>query len=279
MSPKDGLKDIRRILVALDASPASMAALDLAAELAVRYQAELMGVYVEDIDLLRSADIPLVKEIGYYSGTSRKIDSPHIERQLRAQAHRIERILASIAQKANLRWSFRSTRGVIHGELLTAAEGTDLIILGKSGWSRRRQMGSTAREIAVQSPIQSLILLHKVRPGTPVMVAFDGSPASIRALEAARLIRDPEIPLYVLLLAETKEDANRLKAEVEIFLADETHSVEFRWAANIKGNRVSQMAMISGCDVVVLPAVSDSFDPDALLSMLDEADCAVLLVR
>jgi hypothetical protein len=39
------------------------------------------------------------------------------------------------------------------------------------------------------------------------------------------------------------------------------------------------MAMISGCDVVVLPAVSDSFDPDALLSMLDEADCAVLLVR
>ena len=34
MSPKDGLKDIRRILVALDASPASMAALDLAAALA-----------------------------------------------------------------------------------------------------------------------------------------------------------------------------------------------------------------------------------------------------
>jgi nucleotide-binding universal stress UspA family protein len=279
MSPEGRLKDIRRILVALDASPASLAALDLAADLAVRYQAELIGIYVEDINLLRSADIPLVKETGYYSATTRQIDSPQIELQLRAQARRVERILASIAQKANLRWSFRSTRGVIHGELITAAEETDLIILGKTGWSGRRQMGSTAREVAVQAPIQSLILLHKVRPGTPIMVAYDGSSASFRALEAARLIRDKDIPLYVLLVAETKEGADRLQAEVNRSLESDKNEVEFRWAVSIKGNRISQLAMISGCDVVVIPAVSDSFDPDALLTMLNEADCAVLLVR
>lgn len=279
MSPEESLKEFRRILVALDASPASLAALDLAADLAVRYQAELMGVYVEDINLLRSADIPLVKEIGYYSASPHKIDSPNIERQLRAQARRIERILASIAKKANLRWSFRSTRGLIHGELINAAEDTDLIILGKTGWSGSSRMGSTAREVAVQAPIQSLILLHKVRPGTPVMVAYDGSSASLRAFQAARMIRDSEIPLHVLLLAETEEDAGRLKTEVKKLSAGEKHTPKFRWVVNIKGNRVSQLAMISGCDVVVLPADTESFEPEALLDILNEADCAVLLVR
>lgn len=279
MSSEGRLREFRRILVALDASPASLAALDLAAELAARHQAELMGIYVEDINLLRSADIPLVKETGFYSATTRKIDSPNIERQLRAQARRIERILASIAEKANLRWSFRSTRGLIHGELITAAEDTDLIILGKTGWSGRSQMGSTAREVAIQSPIQSLILLHQVRPGTPVMVAYDGSAAGLKALETARLIRDPEIPLHVLLLAETKDDADQLEAEVKELIAGEKQAPEFHWAANIKGNRLPHMAMISGCDVVVLPAASDLFDPEALLGILNEADCAVLLVR
>jgi nucleotide-binding universal stress UspA family protein len=279
MSSGERLNEFRRILVALDASPASLAALDLAADLAVRYKAELMGIFVEDINLLRSADIPLVKEIGYYSATTRKIDSPNIERQLRAQARRIERILASIAEKANLNWSFRSTRGLIHGELITAAEDTDLIILGKTGWSGRGRIGSTAKEVAVQAPIQSIILLHKVHPGTPVMVVYDGSSTSRRALEAARLIRDPEIPLHVLLLAETKEIADRLKVEVENLLSGGKQAPEFHWAVNIKGNRVPHMAMISGCEVVVLPAASDSFDPDTLLEMLNEADCAVLLVR
>ncbi len=37
MSPEDSLQEFRRILVALDASPASLAALDLAADLAERY--------------------------------------------------------------------------------------------------------------------------------------------------------------------------------------------------------------------------------------------------
>jgi K+-sensing histidine kinase KdpD len=49
---------IRRILVALDASPDSLAALKTAADLARRMEAELMGLFVEDIELLRMADSP-----------------------------------------------------------------------------------------------------------------------------------------------------------------------------------------------------------------------------
>jgi len=39
---------LNRIIVALDSSPASMAALEVAADLAARNNAELIGVFVED---------------------------------------------------------------------------------------------------------------------------------------------------------------------------------------------------------------------------------------
>jgi nucleotide-binding universal stress UspA family protein len=64
MNPEGRLQGFQRILVALDASPASLAALDFATELAERHQAELLGIYVEDINLLRSAEIPFTREIG-----------------------------------------------------------------------------------------------------------------------------------------------------------------------------------------------------------------------
>ena len=50
---KDQLS-IRRILVALDASPASLSAMQNAVELAARLGAELIGLFVEDINLLRA---------------------------------------------------------------------------------------------------------------------------------------------------------------------------------------------------------------------------------
>jgi nucleotide-binding universal stress UspA family protein len=279
MNSVDKLTDIRRILIALDASPASQAALDLAADLAIRYQAELIGVYVEDINLLRSAEIPFTEEVGTFSAVFRQFDSSHIERELKAHARRVELLLSSIARKANVRWSFRSSRGQIHHELITAASDSDLIILGKTGWSGRKHIGSTAREVAVGSPIQSLILMHKVRPGAPVMVLYDGSAASKNALATARMIIKPESTLTVLIYSDSQDAAEQLRKEVlESFLNDEL-KINFRWAADIQGDRISQLALVSNCDVVVLPAQSEQFDPETLVAMLDRADCAVLLVR
>lgn len=279
MSSKNSINEIRRILIALDASPASRAALDLAADLAIRYQAELIGIYVEDINLLRTAEIPFTKEVGFYSASSRQINTSHLERELRAHARRVEQMLSSIAQRANLRWSFRSSRGVIPGELMSAAADTDLIILGKTGWSGRNQMGSTAKEVAIRAPIQSLILMHKVRPGAPVMVVYDGSAASKNALKAAHRITNPESKLIVLILAETKAEAEQLQGDVQSQSQEDELTLEFRWVTSIQGDRISQLALISDCDVIVLPTKSRRFEAENLIAMLNGADCAVLLVR
>ena len=55
---------LRRIVVGLDAGPRDRAALEAAAQLAARMQAELVGLFVEDIDLLHLAGLPFAREVG-----------------------------------------------------------------------------------------------------------------------------------------------------------------------------------------------------------------------
>ena len=81
-----------RIVVALDASPHSLAALRAAAQLAATIQAELYGLFVEDSDLLRLCDLPFCQEIGSFSATVRRLDSRSVERTLRVRAGHVQRL-------------------------------------------------------------------------------------------------------------------------------------------------------------------------------------------
>ncbi|MGD8821809.1 MAG: universal stress protein, partial [Anaerolineales bacterium] len=65
---------VERILVAVDASSHSRAALEAAAELAASLEVELVGIFVEDINLMRLAELPIAVEIETPTGQVRRID-------------------------------------------------------------------------------------------------------------------------------------------------------------------------------------------------------------
>ncbi|NIO41266.1 MAG: universal stress protein, partial [Burkholderiales bacterium] len=115
------MTEVRRILVALDASPHSQAALRAAAELAAELKAELLGVFVEDINLLRLAALPGAEEVVSALGRARALDPVRLERALRLQAAELRRALESVAAETHVRWAFRVTRGRVVNELLSAA--------------------------------------------------------------------------------------------------------------------------------------------------------------
>jgi nucleotide-binding universal stress UspA family protein len=271
--------DIRRILVALDASPQSLAALEAATQLAARFEAELIGIFVEDINWIRLANFPFSREVSHYSASPRRLDSPQIELHLRARARRVHRAMAAITKGTGLHWSFRIARGIISVELVAAALEADIVILGKTGWSGRRRVGSTTRTMIVQSPRQVLILQRKVRLGVPVTVAFDGSETGLKALEAARLVWVEESPVSVLLLADDSESAQRLQSEARERLGEMGKEARFNWRPNLDGPRLSRLLRLEGCGVLVLPAESENISGEILLNLLNEIECAVLLVR
>lgn len=271
---------IRRILVALDASPPSLAALRAAAELAANLDAELVGLYVEDITLLRFADLPFAREMGTLTRAPRKIDREQVEQQLRSQARQARRALETLAQREHLRWSFRVAQGIIARELLSAAEESDLIIIGKTGWSRGRGLGSTARMILSQSSRQTLVIRQGAHLGLPVGVVYDGSELAQRALEmAAYLLRNREGFLVVVILAQSLEEARRIQGQISTLLRRQHLHTHYRWLLDANTRKLDDILIAERAGVLVVPGETEILQGEALAELLEKTDIPVLVIR
>lgn len=272
---------IRRILVALDASPHSLAALRAAAGLAARLNAELIGIFVEDINLLRLAELPFSREMSRFSTAPRQLDRQEVERQLRVQARQARQALEGVSALGRIRWSFRVAQGVVPVELLLAAEDSDLIVLGKTGWSRRRGLGSTARLVVIQAARPALVLQVGARIKTPLAVVFDGSELSVRALRiAASLLQSEEHSLVVLISAEGVAPARELQAQAAALLREVGVRASFRWLLSMNISRWKEVVEGEACGGLVLPAgVETGLGRDDVIELLNSVNCPVLLVR
>lgn len=282
MNEEDRDLVIQRILVALDASPHSLAALEAAAELAASLNAELLGLFVEDVNLLRLTELPFSQEIGLFSTRRRRLRAAQLERQFRAQADRMRRRLARIAGRQQIPWSFRVVRGVIASELLQAALEADLLILGRRGGSLtvRRRLGSTARTILTRAPRLTLILQHGTQLGLPVVVVYDGSVAAQKALAvAAYLIREQNGYLRVLTLAEESDEAHHLSQQVDTWLQAQDLTAHYRWLDSARLSRLAHLVQLEQGGVLVLPAKIPNLQGETLLDLLDEIECPILLVQ
>ncbi|HEV2423345.1 MAG TPA: universal stress protein [Terriglobia bacterium] len=237
---------IRRILVALDSSRHSLAALEAAAELAAHTEAELFGLFVEDINLLRLARLPFASQVSATSAAAESVDPERMERELRGQAAQARRALAAVAERARVPWSFRVARGEVVAELIAAAEEVDLITLGKRGLaSNGQRLGSTAHA-ALSNVRRSLLLSQHGSPfRPPVLAVYDGSEGSRQALDIGlRLACTAGHELVVLLVDGT----GAAPAELQEAVARETgsHGPHVRYQGSYAANALSLSNALRG---------------------------------
>jgi nucleotide-binding universal stress UspA family protein len=164
----------RRILVALDGSPESRAALAAAARLAVSTGAGLAGLFVEDVELLRLAGLPFAREAGLSSGVFRRLAVSDIELRFRVSAERAREALREVAEGSGLVSSFRVTRGRVVPEILRAASEADVVAAGKRSapGPAGRRLGGTLRSLIASVPGPILVGgLHVVSAGPLVVVS------------------------------------------------------------------------------------------------------------
>ena len=126
-------RGIRRILVGLVASRQSRHALEVAARLAELHDAELEGLCVEDIDLLRLATLGIGQEIGPTSPQPRPIEPDQLPRRLAFDAAAGKRSMEHTADCHVIRWAFRVERSNVTAVILHAAGNVDVIALGRAG--------------------------------------------------------------------------------------------------------------------------------------------------
>jgi nucleotide-binding universal stress UspA family protein len=273
---------IKRILVALDASGASVAAIRTAVDLAARFRAELIGLFVEDVNLLRSAELPFVREVGAFSLDARRLNLIDLERQLRAQAERLRRTLETSARLQGIPWEFRVTRGPVALEIITAGAEADLMILGKAGRSLglRRRMGSTVRAVVLQHPGMTFIMTTGLPAAEPVIAVYDASAAAARALAvAAALVAEQDRRLTLILAGDSREEVRALREQALDRLSPAHIAVDVHVIRRPTPAGLAWLVRMSGSGPVVLPCGEGGLEEMSLCALIEEIPNPVLLVR
>jgi len=272
---------IRRILVALDASPHSMTALKAAAELAARLGADLLGLFVEDTALLDLAECPYARELLYPSALQAPLSRAAMESKLKALSEQVRRALALTAEPLQIRWSFRVVRGEVTSEIMAAASEFDLLAMGKIGWSLGppARIGSTAREAAASAIPVLLLPEHALMPGARLLVRYDGSLTSkLAVLAAAQLTNPSSGKLTVLLAARDPARVAELRREVDTLVEGKSFQLHYRQVDLEDGANLLREVGKEKTDILVLDSRHLLQDPLTLETLLRKTETALLLL-
>lgn len=260
---------IRRILVAVDASPLSLAAVEAACALAGRFGAELDALFIEDINVVRLVAHPYVHTFSLAAARRSAMDDALIEKALELQMVAARRALETQLAACGARGAFAVRRGRVDVEVLTAAAAADLICLGWSGRAApgaRPRLGSVARSVA-QAAARPVLVAQKAATG-PLMVWWDGSEAARKAMDlAVELAFHDGGTIDLMASAEDPIAGTRLAVE----------AVEL----------LEERGLIARIRAVGRPSrLLAAMPPDGLLLMaaeagpsLDEVPCSVLVAR
>ena len=273
---------VRRVLVGLDASRQSRLALDAAARLAEWHDAELQGLYVEDINLIRLASLSVSREINPTLPPTDPIDPSRLARRLSSSAADAEHCLAEAAIRRHVRWAFRIERGDVTAVISNAARDADIVALGRAGTgtSGPGRLGSTARALASRQSQSIIVIQTPLRSGQAIVALFDGSAASARAVKtSAQMSRRLATRLVIFVLMGDDVDPARrsqLLEDAAQLVNDADDPVDVRPVTS--ANRAVARAIQSE-DPVLFVAACHPESSELIRQLTDQLRMSVFLVK
>jgi nucleotide-binding universal stress UspA family protein len=278
LSEADPATALPRIVVSFDTTPVGEAALEAALGLAEILHAEIAGLFVEDVGLVRMAALPFTRELGLTSAALRPIESADIERALKLQAAQSRAWLEATAAALNVPWSFQVVRGESVNAVLEFTRESALLVMGSAsagvvGRSIRLVERAGARPSATARGT-----FHHLR-ARPIAMLFDGSERSLRALAAAHtLAARAATRLTLLVVADNAEDYERRRQQARSWLAEQGGTAKFVWLKSRDAKSVAQAAGAEHASALIWHEETAAPDPRALRRLLAEMGCPLILV-
>ena len=263
-TPRRASVTVRRIVVAADASQPGRVALESAIHLAQRLEAELEGLFVEDLDLKRLSELPVAREIRFGAGGYGR-PAASVAEDLRAEALRLRRMFEERASRAHVKATFRVASGRIEHSIVQTGGAADLLVMGLA---RRRALSlfgvGEGRAAFANRPL----------------ALYDGSEGAGRALDlAARLAADDDGALTVVVRAANEGDALRLRRRAAQRIAEHGHGARFRQSAMPTLADLSQAIAALGGSALVISSEDALLEGEGFHRLTDEIPCPVVIVR
>ena len=284
---------IRRILVPVDNSPSSLAALHIASDIARLSHASLCGIYVADSR--RFTHLSLGTALASSIGLTAAIPSPLPPDQLTKVQAEIEKE-TSIASghfydnchRARIRGQFESLAGLPHEAITTAARTVDLIVMGSSGAHvgiEFAETGSTIAAVLRETTRPTLVVPEGVSGEARILIAYDGTAPAERALRCgAELALITEIrDVHVIAVTFDDPSAALMRQSTSSYLQAYDAEVTFVSKSGNPTTEILKYAHDIDASVLVMGAFHAGELTSAVFgsntqSVLKSADLAVLLV-
>jgi len=285
----------KRVLVALDAADDAQRLLEIAAEMAQRLRADLMGLFVEDTDLLGLGDNPLVRTVSSFSGVSGAIRRGVIEQAIRRQITVARLALEQVAGTRRISASFEVRRGRL-AAALEAYEETDFILVRRAApvvqhtpGTRQSHISAATRQVvtAARRPVIVLDMRWAATASSFGRIAalYDGSPETERALLAAAEIADRRQGdgISIVPVATNEADADALARRAQDILRPLGHQPHIARHVTPDLDALCVLCAQQGgaahSGVLVLHADHTLLQGDAMTRLLETIDCSIMVVR
>lgn len=199
---------LREILVAIDTSTHSQAALEAAVALAKTMEANLQGLFVQDELWQKISRLPSTSTVNTLTGNVLPLESDTLEDRIRLLRNRLRRKMELMSSKNKVTYSWSSTQGKVEDKVLEASKNADLITIGLKGSSaRRKRIGSTAKTIIQKAEKPVLILKEGLHLGTTLTVVYDASKESQKGISLALKIAERNNSSVNVLVVDNNPDA------------------------------------------------------------------------
>lgn len=265
----------RRILVGVDTSSHSRAALEAAALLAQKMEGKLFGLFVQDEVWSKICKMPSVTAVNELTGATQSLEEKDLQEQIDLLAKRLRRQLRTISRENKISHTWKTVRGRVEEEILEAAKEADLITIGRRGSSfpQKKKLGSSAKAI-IQSADKPILILKKgLKLGKNITALYDGSEESKRSIQLALSLADEKKGITVLVL---RDQAN--KEEVKEITEGTLLPVEVLELTNPDIWRITHFVNQQNAGLFIIPK-NQSLLKNSIESVLNQLKCPLLMMR
>ncbi|PKN05468.1 MAG: hypothetical protein CVU74_01575 [Deltaproteobacteria bacterium HGW-Deltaproteobacteria-9] len=218
--PEGGLM-VKTILIPTDGSEYGRTAIDFGVHIAKKLEAQLIGLHVVDIGLMRG---PVFSDISGSIGLPPYQDFlPVIEAGLDGRAETVLNAFRERCEAEGLHPETIKAVGVIDETIIEEGKKTDWILLAQRGenfhLAKGGILGSTA-ELVVRNSGKPVLVTPKTYQDIESMaLAYDGSPPAHNALKLAVNLSEKAVwPLTIICITDNQTVADQLHEKIETYL-------------------------------------------------------------
>jgi len=276
----NGERIIKKILVAMDSSRHSEAALQAAVSLAKMMEATIQGLFVQDARWQQISRLPSVAEVNMLTGDIEPLGADKLEQQIRCLEERIHHRFEQLTRHHQLSHSWKSMEGKVADKLLEACVEADLITIGMKGefFTGRKRLGSTTKAVIEKSPKPVLILQEGLKLGQTIIAVDNGTELGRKGIRHALSLAEKNESKLLVLKIDQKPRNVQWQKQVGNMLKNSPSRAEAHLLNELNYEKLLNLVNRQHGGLLVIPKNEHFAETAAIEKLLYNLDNPILLV-